>query len=186
MPADTVSYGNVETARRPRQRRALRVPGPAKIGGFLLAGVLVGGAVAFAAQHHPSAAANNTNAASGRLGAGTGTTGGSAGSVGGFGGGLPGEQHIFGTVTAKSGSTITVRSGSSTQTYGVIGATEIVRNGFSAALSAVKVGDPVFVHVYPSGGKMLVERLFAGTSADSGGIVWPGSGVRAGGIRADA
>ena len=42
-------------------------------------------------------------------------------------------------------------------------------DGRAASLSSVQVGDPVVVHVYPSSsGQMLVERLFAGSSASGG------------------
>jgi hypothetical protein len=78
---------------------------------------------------------------------------------------------LQGTVTAKTSGSITVKSSSGTATYVVNATTEIVRNGQQATLSAVKVGDPVFVHVYPSSsGQMLVERLFAGTSATDPGF----------------
>jgi hypothetical protein len=47
---------------------------------------------------------------------------------------------------------------------------QIVRNGQVATLAAVRVGDPVLVHVYPSSsGRLTVERLFA-TGSASGGL----------------
>jgi hypothetical protein len=42
-----------------------------------------------------------------------------------------------------------------------------------AALSDVKVGDSVFVHVYPASGAMLVERLFDGDLPSGGPGVGP-------------
>jgi Domain of unknown function (DUF5666) len=104
---------------------------------------------------------------------------------GGFGGPVAGEQHIQGTVTARTATTVTVRSTGGTATYTVNDSTQIVRNGQAATLAAIQVGDPVLVHVYPSwSGQLLVERLLAGDSAsDSGpgrsdppGLAPPGSG----------
>ena len=89
--------------------------------------------------------------------------------LGARGGGVAGEQRIQGTVTAKTSTTVTVKSSSATSTYTVNATTEIVRDGQAASLSAVQVGDPVVVHVYPSSsGQMLVERLLAGSSASGG------------------
>jgi hypothetical protein len=76
-------------------------------------------------------------------------------------------------------TTVTVKSSSGTATYTVDGSSQVVRDGQAATLAAVKAGDPVFVHVYPSGGKLLVERLFAGSSAGGGpggGFGPPGAG----------
>jgi hypothetical protein len=132
------------------------------------AALLVGGGVVYALDHRGGSA---SDAASG----GTAVLAGGSrgpGAPGGFGGGggVDGEQHIQGTVTATTDSTVTVESPSGTATYTVDVTTEIVRNGRSATLADVRVGDPVLVHVYPSSsGQMLVERLFAGTSASDGG-----------------
>ena len=75
---------------------------------------------------------------------------------------------------------MTLRSTGGTATYTVNDTTQIVRNGQTATLAAVQVGDPVLVHVYPSSsGQLLVERLFAGSSAGDGGpggLAPPGSG----------
>ena len=90
------------------------------------------------------------------------------------GGSVAGEQHIQGTVTATTATTLTVKSSSATTTYTVNATTEIIRNGKSAMLAGIKVGDPVMVHVFPSSsGTMLVERLMAGTSASDGGGFGP-------------
>jgi hypothetical protein len=141
----------------------------AKTAALVVAGLLVGGGVVFAAVHKsgsssaPKAGAAGTASES----AGSGTQGFQGGAP--RGGGIAGEQHIQGTVTAKTSGSITVKSSSGPATYVVNATTEIVRDGQQATLSAVKVGDPVFVHVYPSSsGLMLVERLFAGTSATAG------------------
>jgi hypothetical protein len=143
----------------------------AKTVALVAAGLLVGGGAVFAAVHRSgsSSGSNATAAGSANTAIGGGTQGFQGGPSGG--GGIDGEQRLQGTVTAKTSGSITVKSSSGTATYVVNATTEIVRNGQQATLSAVKVGDPVFVHVYPSSsGQMLVERLFAGTSATDPGF----------------
>lgn len=125
------------------------------------AGVVLGGGIALATAGGSSAGASS--ASSSRA-----DRSGLPGERGGPGGprGVDGEQRVRGTLTGKTGSTVTVRSSSgSTATYTVTGATDVVRNGTPTALSAVRVGDPVLVHVLPtsSGGPLVLERLFAGT-----------------------
>jgi len=78
-------------------------------------------------------------------------------------GGRTGEQHVFGTVTAVGSSSVTVRlANGSTSTYAVLASSDIVKDGTRVPLSAIKVGDAVFLHVYPSNGRTVVEHLFAG------------------------
>jgi len=84
-------------------------------------------------------------------------------------GGRPGEQHVGGTVTAVGSSTVTVKlADGTTATYAVIASSDIVKNGARVSLSAIKVGDAVFLHVYPSNGQTVVEHLFAGTTPARG------------------
>jgi hypothetical protein len=143
----------------------------AKVAAPVIAAVLVGGGVVLALDRNSgstASAGDGPTAALGRLG------------------GVAGEQHVQGTVTATTGSTVTVKtSGGSTATYTVNSTSEIVRNGQSATLADVKVGDPVLVHVYPSSsGQLLVERLLAGTSASApgpGALVPRGYGPQGGG-----
>ena len=115
---------------------------------------------------------NNGN---GQVPGGSGQVPGGSGN-GGFGGGLAGEQRLVGTITAVGSRTVTVeaRSGS-TQTYTVGSDTEIVRNGNRARLSDLKAGDLAFLHVYPQGSTMMVERIFAG-QLPGGGAGLPGFG----------
>jgi hypothetical protein len=152
-------YPGAEAPRQPA-----RFPAAAKVAAPVIAAFLVGGGAVYALEHH-SGSSGGTNAAA------AGVPNGPGGSSSGFGGGgVSGEQHIQGTVTAKTGSSVTVRSSSGSATYTVNVTTEIVRNGRSATLADVKVGDPVLAHVYPSSsGQMLVECLFAGTSASDSG-----------------
>ena len=87
-------------------------------------------------------------------------------------GGVDGEQRVQGTVTAKTATTITVRtSGGTTATYAVNATSELVRNGRRATLADIQVGDPVFLHALPSSvsGQLLVARLFAGGSSNRPG-----------------
>src|SRR5207244_8323927 len=112
-----------------------------RIAPVIAASIVAGGVAYFAVDHHSSSTAS------------------------------AGEQRIQGTVTAKTAGTVTVKSTSGTATYVVNVTSEIVRNGQRATLAAIKVGDAVFVHVFPSSsGQILVERLFAGSSATSGPV----------------
>jgi hypothetical protein len=70
---------------------------------------------------------------------------------------------------------VTVRANGATKTYGVVADTEIIRNGSQASLSDLKAGDLAFLHVYPQGSTMLVERIFAG-ALPGGGQGIPGFG----------
>ena len=56
--------------------------------------------------------------------------------------------------------TIRLASGS-TATYAVIASSDIVKDGVRVSLSAIKVGEAVFLHVYPLNGRTVVEHLFA-------------------------
>jgi len=155
-------------------RARSRSGGAARFVAPVVAAFLVGGGVVFALQHHSSSSAGTGNAAA--------ALGGSQGVGGPGGGGVAGEQHIQGTVTAKTSSSVTVKSSSGTATYAVNATSEITRNGQTATLAAVQVGDPVLAHVYPaSSGQMLVERLFAGTSASDAGPGGLGPPPRSGG-----
>src|SRR3954452_25290406 len=63
----------------------------------------------------------------------------------------------------RSPTTVTTRPSRTTQGRGRL---SIVRS--ARRLSAIKSGDAGLVHVYPSNGQLVVERLFAGTSATQG------------------
>jgi hypothetical protein len=149
-----------------------RFRGPATTVAIVLAALLVGGGVMYALDHRAGAAATTgipAVAVPGPNGLGGGAAPGGAGGPGGAGP-LAGEQHVQGTVTAKTATTVTVKSSAGTATYTVDASSQIVRNGQAATLAAVQVGDPVLVHVYPSSsGRLTVERLFA-TGSASGGL----------------
>jgi hypothetical protein len=152
------------------------------------AGVLVAGgvAVAVASSSDASDTGETTNAA-GQVPGGLSQpqSGGQApdgtqgfGGPGGGPGGVAGEEHIEGTVSATTGSTVTVKgTDGTTATYTVTSDTQVVRDGAQANLSDVQVGDAVLVHVLPttSGGHKTAERLFAGT-LPAGGIGGDGPG----------
>jgi hypothetical protein len=139
---------------------------------LLAAGAAVG-AIAVTQINHSSSATTTANTApaanampGGQLPPAAGNAAPQGGPAGGGGpGGLSGEQHVSGTVTKVGSSTVTVKSTSGTATYTVTSASQIIRNGQTVPLSAVKAGDPVFVHAYPSSGTTVIERLFAGSSA---------------------
>lgn len=170
-------------ARPPAARSASRFDGWRSRGlplACLAAGVLAAGGIGYGiGHHHPSANRATTNITQGIGGMpGAGGFGGPPGGeltapdqAQGMPGGLQGEQHIQGSLTAKTASSITVKSASGSATYKVLSSTQIVRNGSIATLSDVKVGDPVLVHVYPASGSsdLVVERLFAGSSASETG-----------------
>lgn len=144
-----------------------------------LAAGAIAGAVVVAAWHSSQTSSPSANpaAAQGRLPNGQGgppgqlpngqlpngqLPGGAPGGGPGFGG-RAGEQHVSGTVTAVGASSVTVRlADGTTATYAVLASSDIVKDGARVSLSAIKVGDAVFLHVYPENGKTVVERLFAG------------------------
>ena len=87
---------------------------------------------------------------------------------GGFGG-QDGEQRLTGTVTAVSGSRLTVRTSSGSATYQLVSQTQIVRDGAVASASDLKVGDRVLVHVFPANGSDgVLERVIAVTGSATG------------------
>jgi hypothetical protein len=91
--------------------------------------------------------------------------------AGGFGGGLPGEQHIVGTLTAVGSASITVASTGSTATYPIESSTLLVKDGQRvSSLSALKTGDSVVVHVYPENGSTHTEMVIDGVPSGGGGF----------------
>lgn len=166
-------------------------PVPPRRSGAVLKGLgivttgLVAGAIGVAAI---SSSSGTTNAASTSRFVGPAGQGGfQGGPPGGFGGrgGVAGETRLQSVLTAVGSSGITVKGlDGTTTTVPVNGATEIVRNGAAASLSALQVGDQVLVHVVPSGSATVAERVFAGTSASQGpglGDPPPGAQPPAGG-----
>lgn len=175
-PSESTSAGESPAERRGRGRLAMV--------GLLAAGAAVGAIAVTQINHHSSASTTTssslpvagTGQGPGATGQAPGTNDGGqlpgAGPVQGGpgGGGLDAEQRLAGTVTSVGSSSVTVKTSSGTATYRVTSASEIVRNGQAVSLSAIKSGDAVFVHVYPSDSAMVIERLFAGTSATAGKV----------------
>ncbi len=164
---DQISSGPAEPVTAAPSRRSTAAKGA----GLLVAGLLVGVLGVTALQGNGSTPTNNaanTTAAGpgGQLAPGTGTQGfGGQGfggqGFGGRGGGVAGETRTVGTVTAVSGSTVTVRgTDGTTATYQVNSDTEIARDGAQIALSDVKAGETVLVHVLPGD---VAERVLVGT-----------------------
>jgi hypothetical protein len=141
--------------------------------GIVAAGALVGGIAVAGLQNHASGQSTTTRNPANAAVPGGGPFGGNGQNQLqtpiGPGGGRAGEQHISGTLTNVGSSSVTVSSASGTATYVVDNNTQIVRNGNVVALSALHVGDPVFVHVYPSGSSVVAERIFAGDPTAMGG-----------------
>ena len=79
-------------------------------------------------------------------------------------GGFDGEQRLQGTVTAIGAGSITVQTSGGTATYVVNAETDIRRDGVPAQLSELRAGDAVLVHVYPSGGASVAERVLVTTT----------------------
>jgi hypothetical protein len=174
----------------------VQAPSPARRSSTVLKGVgivatgLVAGAIGIATIQSSSGTSNAASTtqlggpagAAGQPGQG-GFQGGPPGGFGGRGGGVVGETRLTGTLRAVGTSGITVKAADGTATtVPVNGATEIVRNGTTAGLSALKAGDQVLVHVIPSGSSTVAERVFAGTSATQGpgfGGPPPGAGGQA-------
>ena len=165
---DEVASDLTPASTAPTGRRTLAVRA-----GLLAAGVVVGGIVVTTVHHGTTSTTSPTSF--GVPQGGTGQFAPQGGPPGGFsggfgGGGLDGEQRLSGTLVSVGSSTVTVRTSSGTATYAVTSSTEIVRNGQVVSVGALKAGDPVLVHVYPSGAssRLTVERLFAGSSAQDG------------------
>jgi hypothetical protein len=101
-------------------------------------------------------------------GAGPGSTQGGppAGRFGGRpGGAVAGEQRVFGTVATVFTNAVAVTTSSGKVTYVVNGTTDVRRNGQPITLSALHVGENVFLHVYPVGTAYVAERIYAGTTS---------------------
>ena len=72
-------------------------------------------------------------------------------------------------LTAIGGSSVTVRgTDGSTATIAVDDSTQVQEDGQTVALSSLKTGDAVLVHVLTSGSGTVAERVLAGTSATNG------------------
>src|SRR3954471_105263 len=156
--------------------------GVTKIVGLFAAGAVAGGLVVGALNGFGTHDANtalvtqNGQAAGAPGAAGQGQAGqgqqgqqgigpGGLGGVGGQGG-AGDEQHITGTVTAVSGSSLSVKSAGGTATYTIVAQTQIVRGNALADASAIKTGDTVLVHVFPAqGSDGVLERVFVLSSS---------------------
>ena len=142
-------------AEQPSRRRRL-----IRSAALVLGGLIVGGGAVATVQ----AVADDGREGFAPPGAPGGVPGGPGGVPGGPGG-VAGEQHLQGTLTDVTSSTVTVKTSDGTETYTLLDDTQILRNGQPATVDALEVDDPVLVHVYPSssGSDLVVERLFAGT-----------------------
>jgi hypothetical protein len=190
-----VTPGRVEDApafvapgsRPPGQGRG--VLGVLGVIGLVVAGALAGALIVNAvdgfggsntAGVQPGGVTRNGSAPNGVApgGAPGGVQGGTQGAVPGGQGlrgapGQDGEQRLTGTLTAVSGSKVTLQMSSGSATYQLVSQTQIVRDGALASASDLKAGDRVLVHVLPANGSDgVLERLIAvsgtGTSGTQG------------------
>ena len=154
--------------------------------GLVVGGLVIGGATVATVQAVADDDAG-TRTAAGWQGNGApqgmpggGFAGGPGGAPAGGPGAVAGEQHLEGTLTAVTSTTVTVKTSDGTDTYELTDSTQIVRNGQAATADDLEVGDPVLVHVYPSGSgdQLAVERIFAGTMPGFDDA--PGSGTAPG------
>lgn len=146
-----------EPERSPGRRRDLL-----RAGALVAAGLVIGGATVATVQ---AIADDDTHQA--RVGMHAFEGDGPGGGVAGRGpgpGGIAGEQHLEGTLTEATSTSVTVETSSGTDTYQLTDSTQIVRDGEVATAADLEAGDPVLVHVYPSGSdeELVVERIFAG------------------------
>jgi hypothetical protein len=150
----------------PSQRRHGRTAA-AVAAGVVAAGLIAGGGWAVAHLGSDTSAAQSGT--DGRNGTGPG------GFPGGQGG--MGRPPVAGTVSALTGSTITVTpSGGTATTYTVASGTQVLNNGATAELSDLAVGDPVVVIAAAAGtgGTATADRILAGSSATA--MPGPGGG----------
>jgi len=142
-------------------------------GAWLVAGLVLGALVV--AMLHTNKSASATGLPAGSPAANQAPNGPPAaggfpgGPGGGFRSGLPGEQHLVGTLTAVGPSSITVSDNGSSATYPIESSTVLVKNGQRVSSpSALTVGDTVVVHVYPRNGSTHTERVIDGVPAGPG------------------
>jgi hypothetical protein len=155
----------VASEERPMRRRNWR----AKVGAGLAATIVVGGGMAVAIGHSSGSGSTAPASATGPNGNG----GPGFGTTGGPGGGMVTAYRLSGSVTAKTGSTVTIKSSSATKTYSVTASTRLTKNGSTVTLSAFTVGESVFGSTTTSGGTTLND-LMAGTSGGPAGGPGPG------------
>jgi hypothetical protein len=184
----------------PRPRRGGKAPRVLGVIGLVAAGAVAGALIvntidgsggSDTAAVQPGAASQNGAGAGGagapggvpgqglQGGPGQGLQGGAGqGLQGGPGQGQGGERRLIGTLTAVSGSKVTVKTSSGSGTYDLVAQTQIVRNGAPAAASDLKAGDRVLLHVFPAtGSDGVLERLIAVSGASGSGSGTSGSGT---------
>jgi hypothetical protein len=151
---------------------------------LIAAGAIVGGGVALAVDHPSSS--NSTSASSTGQGAGTAPGGsgfpGSTSDGSGAGGISPTAYRLSGTITAISGSTVTIKTSSGNKTYTVTSSTQLRRNGSTVALSSFQTGDSVVGSTTASGGSTLNDLMagMGGGGAPAGTAPGSSSGASSG------
>lgn len=147
-------------ARRPLWRTA----------GLVAAGLAAGAVMVGLLQPSDASPATTTTAAASSR-SGTATDPGGTGRAAAPGGALTGradEEHVVGTLTAVTSTSVTVRSTAGTATYTVDADTDVREDGEQVAVTALSAGEQVLVHVIPGAAGDYAERVLAGTSAAQG------------------
>lgn len=139
----------------------------ARIAALVAAGAIIGGGTALAVDHSSgsssTASGQGTGSAPGGSGFAPGSSNGSSNATGGGAGGFtPTAYRLSGTITAISGSSLTIKTSSGSKSYTVTSSTHLQRNGSTVSLSSFKVGDSVFGSTTTSGGTTLND-LMSGT-----------------------
>ncbi len=128
-----------------------------RLAAMVAAGAIIGGGVALAVEH--SSGSSATASSTGISGVGGGGFVPGSGSAG-MGGITPTAYRLSGTITAVSGSTVTIKATSGTKTYTVTSSTHLMRSGSSASLSSFQVGDSVVGSTTTSGGSALNDLVY--------------------------
>jgi hypothetical protein len=152
----------------------------ARIAALIAAGAIVGGGAALAVDHSSGSSTTASGQGTGGAPGGSSGSGFAPGSGSGTSGGAgvsPTSYRLSGTITAISGSRVTIRAGSGSKTYTVTSSTHLQRNGSTVVLSSFKTGDSVFGSTTTSGGSTLND-LMVGTPGmgGTGGTAPSGNG----------
>ena len=174
MPDSTYDFLDAPEPSEPAAAPPHRRPaGWMSTAAWLVAGLVLGALVV--AMLHTNNSASATGPAANQAPNGAAAGGGfPLGPGGGLRGGLPGEQHIVGTLTAVGPSSITVTGNGGSASYPIESSTLLVKNGQRVSSpSALTVGDIVVVHVYPQNGsthtEMVIDGVPNGPGDDDGG-----------------
>jgi hypothetical protein len=69
------------------------------------------------------------------------------------------DQHVMGTVTAKSDNSITVQTSKDIVTVYAMAETKFVKSGVPASIKDLKVGDRVVIHAGKMNNKLMAHEV---------------------------